>query len=93
MKIDFGENNWWVFDRQLILPFFIILAIVILFYFAFYNTVVRFCAWLAASCYDQKKVVHPYYTREYSHYAKTMSIMHSYNIRNNLRFKNIIFNL
>lgn len=30
---------------------------------------------------------------EYSHYAKSMSMLSSYNMRNNPKFKNIIINL
>ena len=90
ITLDTGFN---LFERQLYLPFFIILAAVILFYFLFYNLVVRFCSWLASLCYEKKQVVHPYHTLEFSHYAKSMSMLHSYNIRNNPKFKNVMINV
>ena len=37
--------------------------------------------------------MHPYYTKEYSHYAKTMSLLNSYNPRNNKKYKNAIINM
>lgn len=99
ITIDFGFNcestnticN--IFNRQMYLPFFIFLAALVLFYFLFYNLVVRFCSFLASLCYEKKKVTHPYHTLEYSHYAKSMSVLTSYNIRNNPKYKNVIINL
>lgn len=93
MKLTIPQLSWDILSRQLIVPFYIILALVILFEFVFYNTIIRFCSWLSESCYDKKEVVHPYYTREYAHYAKSMSILHSYNIRNNMKYKNAIITL
>jgi len=40
-----------ILTRQMYLPWYIILAAVVLFYFLFYNLVVRFCAYLASCCY------------------------------------------
>lgn len=92
MKLKINTNSALI-DRQLQLPFFIILALLIVFEFVFYNVVIRFCSWLASSCYDKKEVVHPYYTKEYAHYARSMSILSSYNPRNNKKYKNAIINM
>ena len=87
------NTSFYLFDRQLWFPFYIIIAAIAVFEFLLYNTLIRFCSWLASCCYDKKKVVHPYYTQEYTHYAKSMNVLHSYNIRNNIKYKNAIFNL
>lgn len=47
MKITLGQLDWWILNRLLILPFFIILAIVVAGEFLFSNTIVRFCVWLS----------------------------------------------
>lgn len=47
MKITLGQLDWWILNRLLILPFFIILAIVVAGEFLFSNTIVRFCMWLS----------------------------------------------
>ena len=61
------QINWdigfYVVDRLLILPFYVALALLVIFEFLFYNLVMRFFGWVAASCYDKKEVVHPYYTK------------------------------
>ena len=48
------NTDFDLLSRQLYIPWFIILAILALFYFFFYNLVVRFCSWLAGICYEQK---------------------------------------
>ena len=53
-QIKLPQSFWWILDRQLILPFFIILALLVLFELLFYNTIIRFCSWLAGCCYDKK---------------------------------------
>ena len=82
VKLDLGVT-WDILNRQLYLPWFIIIAVVIAAYFLFYNTIVRFCSWLASLCYNRKTTVHPYHTRPFSEYVKTMNVQYSYNIRNN----------
>ena len=92
MQLDWN-TGFNVLDRLLVLPFYLGLAILVVFEFLFYNLVIRFFGWIAASCYDKKEVVHPYYTKEYSHYAKSMSLLHSYNPRNNRKYKNAVINM
>lgn len=53
MKIEVN-TNLEVLSRELILPFFLILALVVLFEFLFYNTIIRFCSWISRSCFDRK---------------------------------------
>jgi hypothetical protein len=91
---DIGSGvKWNVLRRELIFPFFFILAIVVLFYFIFFNIIVKFFRWASSCCYNRKDVVHPYYTHEFSFYTSTMSIMPSYNIKNNIKYKNAIINV
>ena len=79
--------------RELYLPYFLIIAIITLAWFFFDNTIVRFFSWLSSLCFEKKQVVHPYHTRPYSEYAKTMNMLASYNIRNNDKMRNVILNL
>lgn len=48
------QSDFNLLNRQLFIPWFIILAILVLFYFLFYNLVVRFCSWLSGTCYEKK---------------------------------------
>ena len=82
-----------IFKRQFYIPFYIILAAVILFYFLFYNLVVRFCIWLSKLCDSKKISQEPIEMKEFSHYASSMHVLASYNIRNNPKYKNPIINL
>jgi hypothetical protein len=79
--------------RELYLPYFLIIALLMLVWFLFDNTLVRFLSWLSSLCFEKKQVLHPYHTRPYSDYAKTMNVLSSYNIRNNDRMRNVILNL
>ena len=38
-------------DKELYLPFYIIISLVALAFFLFYNTLIRFCGWLCSLCY------------------------------------------
>ena len=93
LKMQLNISSITIIARQFYLPHFVILAGVIAFYFLFFNLIVRFCSWLASLCYEKKQVAHPYHTLEFSHYAKSMNMITSYNIRNNPKFKNVIINL
>lgn len=48
------KNLYWMLDRQLYLPFYIILSIIVTIEFFFYNTLVRFFSWLSSLCYEKK---------------------------------------
>ncbi len=59
----------------------------------FDQTFGRFFRCLASLCCENKIVVHPENTSNFSDHAKTMNVLSSYNIRNNPKMKNIILNL
>jgi hypothetical protein len=44
----------WILDRQLYLPFYIILSLIAMIEFFFWNTLVRFFSWLSSLCYERK---------------------------------------
>lgn len=44
-------------DKQLYLPFYICIALVVFVEFFFYNTLVRFFSWLCSLCYEKKQTV------------------------------------
>ena len=79
--------------RELYVPYFIIIALLTAIWFLFENTIVRFFGFLSSLCFEKKEVVHPYHTRPFSEYAKTMNVLTSYNIRNNDKMRNVILNL
>ncbi len=87
------EINFQQFIREMYLPYFLIIALLTLIWFFFENTIVRFFSWLSSLCFEKKEVVHPYHTRPFSEYAKTMNVLPSYNIRNNDKMRNVILNL
>lgn len=64
-----------------------------LIWFLFDNTLIRFCSWLSSFCFEKKATVHPYHTRPFADYAKTMNVSTSYNIRSNDKYRNAILNL
>ena len=60
MQINISTDT--IISRAFYLPFYVILAGVIAFYFFFFNLIVRFCSWLTSLCYEKKQVAHPYHT-------------------------------
>lgn len=70
-------------DRELYLPFYLMLSILAFCEYFFFNTLIRFGSFLCGLCYEHKEVIQPYHTRPFSEYAKGMNILYSYNIRNN----------
>ena len=80
-------------DKQLYLPFFLIIALMAAFEYFLWNTLIRFCSCLCSLCYERKITSHPYHTRPFKEYAKGMNVLSSYNIRNNDQMRNVILNL
>ena len=80
-------------DKQLYLPFYLILSLAVATEFFLYNTLIRCCSWLCNLCYEKKEVNSPYHTRPFNEYSKGMNTLCSYNIRNNEEMKNVILNL
>ena len=93
VSLNFSTTLGRVLNRSLYIPWLFILAVLVAFYFLFYNLVVRFCSWLVRVCSGKREITESYRTQEYSHYSKSMSMLTSYNIRHNPKFKNVILNL
>lgn len=91
IKILSGKSE--MLDKELYLPFYIIIGIIAFVEFFFYNTIVRFFSWLSSLCYEKKETVRAQHTRPFSEYAKGMNILVSFNIRNNDQMRNAILNL
>lgn len=56
-RIAIKRGGLAVFKRQLYIPFFFILAVIILFSFVFYNFVIRFFIWIFSLCCKKNNVV------------------------------------
>jgi hypothetical protein len=54
MTFPLFKGLYWMLDYQLYLPFYIILSIVAMVEFFFYNTLIRFFSWLSSLCYEKK---------------------------------------
>ena len=80
-------------DKELYLPFYLIIALIVFVEFFFYNTFIRFISWCCSLCYEKKETARPQHTRPFVEYTKGMNILHSYNIRNNDEMRNVILNL
>lgn len=52
IKILSGKSE--MLDKELYLPFYIIIGIIAFVEFFFYNTIVRFFSWLSSLCYEKK---------------------------------------
>lgn len=83
MGISLFDREFEELDKQLYLPFYIIISLVAFIEFFFWNTIVRCGTWLCSLCYEKKETVRPQHTRPFVDYAKGMNILCSYNIRNN----------
>lgn len=80
-------------DRELYLPFYIIMSLLIMAEFFLYNTFIRFISFCCSLCYEKKETTRPQHTRPFVEYTKGMNIVSSYNIRNNDEMRNVILNL
>ena len=88
-----ATNSIEIINRQAYLPFYMFLAGIMTIYLFFYNTIVRFWLWVTSLCYKSKQTAHPYHVLTFSEYAKKMNVLHSYNIRNNDKYKNAMLSL
>lgn len=93
MTFPFFKDLYWMLDRQLYLPFYIILSLITMIEFFFWNTLVRFFGWLSSLCYEKKEVMRPQHTRPFVEYTKGMNVLYSYNIRNNDEKRNVMLNI
>lgn len=92
--LDQYQNVFGMFPRVFYISYTLVLAVVILFYILFYNTVVRFFGWLGSLCYETKDTDQP--ARKlipFSQATKTLNVLHSYNIHSNFKYKNTVLNL
>ena len=80
-------------DKQLYLPFYILISLLTFCEFFVYNIFVRFVSCLCGLCYQERDLSLSYNTRPFSEYAKGMNVLSSYNVRNNAEMKNIILTL
>ena len=80
-------------DKELYLPFYMAISILVLVEFFFSNTIVRFVSCCCSLCYERKVTSRPQHTRPFVEYSKGMNILCSYNIRNNDEMRNVILNL
>lgn len=81
-----------LFPRVFYISYTLVLALVILIYYFFYNLIIRFFKWLSGLCYDPKEIVAAP-RKSFTDAARTMNILHSYNIHSNSKYKNVILNL
>lgn len=90
-SISLGDiNSWIVMQRQLYLPFFIIIALIIAGEYFFYHFIIRFCACICSKCSQQKMVPLPSYSKTFSEHKKRMNVLTSYNIKSNDKMRNAV---
>jgi hypothetical protein len=93
MKLSIFVGAFDELDKELYLPFYLIMSLIALVVFIFYNTLVRCLSWLSSLCHERKETSRPQHTRPFAEYAKGMNVLCSYNIRNNDEMRNVILNL
>jgi len=82
-----------MFPRVFYISYTFALAVLILLYIVFYNTVVRFFSWLGSCCYETKDTGTTKRLIPFSQATKTLNLLTSYNIHSNFKYKNMILNL
>ena len=66
MKFPYFQGIITILDKQLYLPFYLILSLFAFIEFFLYNTLIRCCSWFCNLCYQKKEVSHPYHTRPFN---------------------------
>ena len=90
------EDSAVFLPRIFYISFTFILGALIVLYIFFYNTVVRFCAWIFSCCCEKSEAKVAPVKRtpvRFSDAVKSMTVSYSYNIHSNEKYKNAIINL
>jgi hypothetical protein len=86
------ESLSTLFPRIFYISYTLVLGLLVIVYYFFYNLIVRFFTWLGSLCYEAKEAVGPP-KKSFTDASRTMNVLHSYNIHSNPKYKNIILNL
>jgi hypothetical protein len=90
-NITIGDvNSWIIMQRELYLPFYLFMALLVFGEYVFYHFIIRLCASICEKCSEKKMAPLPMHTKSFSEHKKTMNILTSYNIHNNDKLRNAV---
>ena len=86
-------NNLSIVERQLYLPFYIGISLVVLGEYLLVELLLSCLGSICRSCYEKKQVIRTSATKSLHEHTKTMNIMTSYNIKNNDNLRNAVIRM